>query len=227
MKGVDAPDLAAQQLKKEVERNVTPPLEVTVDVMRSQGVPILRALIPNGPEKPYALGQTRVDVREEGETTEAVRDELVQLVLQGRKLVEAAQATEIVAQPEVVAPEEPVKAETEAGRAPARSRPRPPQQRPGATPAPVETPHVEAPVSLPTIGVEVVSMEERKGGRYYAIRDLRNGNVVQNVTIHSAWKLWSYAINQQLTHPERPGECDLARGPGPVASRAACQEAAL
>ncbi len=49
-------------------------------------------------------------------------------------------------------------------------------------------------------------MEERKGGRYFAIRDLRNGNVVQNVTIHSARKLWSYAINQHLTHPNGPDD---------------------
>ena len=202
-KGVDAPELAAQQLKKEIERNVTPPLDVTVDVMRSQGVPILRALIPNGPEKPYALGQTRVYVREEGETTEAVRDELVQLVLQGRKLAEATEAVEEVApQPEVSAAE-PVKAEASRQVVPAPSRPRPAQQRP-APAAPAAPPQEETGVSLPTIGVELVSMEERKGGRYFAIRDLRNGNVVQNVTIHSARKLWSYAINQHLTHPGGP-----------------------
>ena len=52
---------------------------------------------------------------------------------------------------------------------------------------------------LPSIGVEIMAMEERKGARYFTIRDLRNGNTVQNVTAASARKLWSYAINQYLT----------------------------
>ncbi|MCU0509509.1 MAG: putative DNA binding domain-containing protein [Anaerolineae bacterium] len=204
-KGVEMPDIAAMQLKKEIERNVTPPLDVSVDVLRTQGVPVLRAVIPNGPDKPYALGQTRVYIREEGETTEAVRDELVQLVLEGRKLAEVAEATEVAAPaPEPEVPAEPAKPEPRRPRGtPAPSRPRPAEQRP-APPAPEPAAAEAAPVSLPTIGVELVSMDERKGGRYFAIRDLRNGNVVQNVTIHSARKLWSYAINQHMTHPNGP-----------------------
>ena len=59
-------------------------------------------------------------------------------------------------------------------------------------------------LSLPAIGVEIVSAEERKGARYYTIRDLRNGNTVQNVTLASARKLWSYAINQYLTNQVDP-----------------------
>jgi hypothetical protein len=204
-KGVEMPDIAAMQLKKEIERNVTPPIDVTVDVLRTQGIPVLRAVIPNGPDKPYTLGQTRVYIREEGETTEAVRDELVQLVLEGRKLVEAAEesAAATVAPEEPEAREEPARQEPRRERAPAPRRPRPAEQRP-AQPAPDAASQEPAAVSLPSIGVELVSMEERKGGRYFAIRDLRNGNVVQNVTIHSARKLWSYAINQHLTHPNGP-----------------------
>jgi hypothetical protein len=209
-KGVEMPDIAAMQLKKEIERNVTPPVDVTVDVMRTQGVAVLRAVVPNGPDKPYTLGQTRVYIREEGETTEAVRDELVQLVLEGRKLVDATQAAEVATiEPEAVEPEvreEPVKAEPRRERGqPAPSRPKPAEPRRAAAQPIAPQPQGEvAPASLPSIGVELVSMEERKGGRYFAIRDLRNGNVVQNVTIHSARKLWSYAINQHLTHPNGP-----------------------
>ena len=43
--------------------------------------------------------------------------------------------------------------------------------------------------------------EERKGNRYYSMKDLRNGNVVHNVTQQSARKLWQYAINQSLKQP--------------------------
>lgn len=204
VKGVELPDQAVQQLKKEIERNITPPLDCPVDILQSQGAPVLRVQVPTGPDKPYALGQTRVYIREEGETNEAVRDELVQLVLHGRQLTETQAAPAQVAIPEqvqMVAQPEPVRVEPEPER---RVEPIPAQQKPGqraSTPTqPAEPAREESSVPLPSIGVELVSMEERKGGRYFAIRDLRNGNVVQNVTIHSARKLWSYAINQHLTH---------------------------
>ena len=48
----------------------------------------------------------------------------------------------------------------------------------------------------PRTGVEVVTVEERNGARYYTVRDLRNGNVVKNVTHKSARRLWHYAITQ-------------------------------
>lgn len=193
VRGVEAPDEAVALLKREIERNVTPPLETAVDVIQTHGIPVLRAVVPNGSDKPYAFGQTRVYIREEGETNEAVRDELVQLVLGSQR---PAQRESVPA--EVAAPP------TERGLKPARTRPA--VKRPAAAPkaAPEPEPAAVHGVALPTIGVELVSMEERKGGRYFAIRDLRNGNVVQNVTIHSARKLWSYAINQHLTHPEGP-----------------------
>jgi hypothetical protein len=48
----------------------------------------------------------------------------------------------------------------------------------------------------PRTGVEVVSVEEREGSHYYAMRDLRNGNLVKNVTRSSARRLWHYAITE-------------------------------
>jgi len=44
--------------------------------------------------------------------------------------------------------------------------------------------------------VRVVSVEERDGTQYFTVRDLRNGNVVKNVTFKSARRLWHYAITQ-------------------------------
>jgi PHP family Zn ribbon phosphoesterase len=54
----------------------------------------------------------------------------------------------------------------------------------------------------PRTGVEVLSPEERQGKLYFTMRDLRNGNVVNNVTRASARKLWHYAIDQfaEITH---------------------------
>lgn len=48
----------------------------------------------------------------------------------------------------------------------------------------------------PRTGVEVVEVEERNGSKYYTMRDLRNGNVVKNVTRTSARRLWHYAITE-------------------------------
>jgi hypothetical protein len=48
----------------------------------------------------------------------------------------------------------------------------------------------------PHTGVEVAEVEERDGTRYFSMRDLRNGNVVKNVTQASARRLWHYAITE-------------------------------
>lgn len=53
----------------------------------------------------------------------------------------------------------------------------------------------------PRTGVEVVSVEERGGTKYYTLRDLRNGNVVKNVTHKSARRLWHYALIQHDNLP--------------------------
>jgi hypothetical protein len=58
-------------------------------------------------------------------------------------------------------------------------------------------------ITPPRTGVEIVMAEERKGNRYYSMKDLRNGNVVHNVTQQSARKLWQYAIDQSLKRLRR------------------------
>lgn len=201
-RGVENPEATVTLLRKELERNITPQLDARADVVQSLGVPIVRILVPNGPDKPYALGQTRIYVRQEGETNEAVRDELVQLVLAGREL--AAPVQPAAAVPAGPAPAQPTMPATEA----APQVMLPAEQRPGgqpeSMPAPTAPPAEGLP--LPAVGVEIVAMEERKGSRYFTIRDLRNNNVVQNVTMQSARKLWSYAISQYLTNPFDPAE---------------------
>jgi hypothetical protein len=52
----------------------------------------------------------------------------------------------------------------------------------------------------PGTGVQIVETVERKGTLYHAMKDLRNGNIVRNVTRSSARKLWRYAITQQEDH---------------------------
>ena len=50
--------------------------------------------------------------------------------------------------------------------------------------------------TMPRTGVEVIPDLNREGGRYFTMRDLRNGNVVKNVTRSSARRLWHYAISK-------------------------------
>jgi hypothetical protein len=42
----------------------------------------------------------------------------------------------------------------------------------------------------------VVKVDDRDGVSYYTMRDLRNGNEVNNVTRVSARRLWHYAITE-------------------------------
>jgi hypothetical protein len=63
-------------------------------------------------------------------------------------------------------------------------------------------------VQPPRTGVEIVSVEERNGERYFTMRDLRNGNMVKNVTMSSARRLWHYAITEFQKLP-----ADLSKAP--------------
>jgi hypothetical protein len=69
---------------------------------------------------------------------------------------------------------------------------------------------IEEGVTPPRTGVEVVAFEERNGVRYYTMRDLRNGNVVKNVTKTSARRLWHYAISQYVNLPEDLNKARIA-----------------
>jgi hypothetical protein len=66
----------------------------------------------------------------------------------------------------------------------------------------------ETALEAPRTGVEIVAVEERDGTRYYAMRDLRNGNLVKNVTRSSARRLWHYAIAQ---YEQLPADLNSAR----------------
>ena len=64
-------------------------------------------------------------------------------------------------------------------------------------------------VSPPKTGVEVVDVEERNNTDYYTLRDLRNGNVVKNVTQSSARRLWHYAISEYKQLPDDKGKAKI------------------
>jgi hypothetical protein len=92
-----------------------------------------------------------------------------------------------------------------------------PKPQPVVMPAEPEAVPEAAPTEIqimpPKTGVEILETEERKGNRYYSMKDLRNGNVVHNVTQQSARRLWQYAISQSAKHAVRPED---AQWKGPI-----------
>ena len=53
--GVATPSRLVKTLQEEVERRITPPLDVTVDVQETHGVKIVRVVVPRGDDVPYAI----------------------------------------------------------------------------------------------------------------------------------------------------------------------------
>jgi hypothetical protein len=177
--GVPNPAEAIEMLRTEIEHKITPPLETDIDVVETHGKPVIRVQVPRGAEPPYAIDSNKIYVRDEAETDLAVRDEIVQLVVQGL---------------------------TKRGVIPSAA---PPQASPEEQPTPVEAePGSSAAIEAPRTGVEILSTEQRKGVKYHVMRDLRNGNVVKNVTRSSARRLWHYAISEKESHPVHPDKIE-------------------
>ncbi len=164
--GIDRPQEAARVLTNEIDRVVVPPIEVDIDVLKTRGKDVLRVTVPRGDNRPYALNGFEIYVRQETDTSRAMRDEIVQLVGS-------------TAAPPVVA--------VEAAR--------------GEVAAALQSGHDEERVPPPRTGVEIVEVVERKATKYYTLKDLRNGSVVQNVTRQSARRLWRYAITEYEDNP--------------------------
>lgn len=78
--GIDNPKEAIAALRAEIERKITPPLEVTIDVQQTEGKKVVRLAVPRGDDPPYAIESSKIYVRQETDTSLAVRDEIVQLV---------------------------------------------------------------------------------------------------------------------------------------------------
>ncbi|MFB0534797.1 MAG: RNA-binding domain-containing protein, partial [Anaerolineae bacterium] len=159
--GIHNPEEAIGILRAEIQRRVTPPLDVAIDSLESEGKRVIRLVVPKGSDVPYAVDGSKVYVRSESETSLALRDEIVQLVQQS------------------LAPPQPEAVE---------------EMEPGEEEA-------IARIEAPKTGVEIIDTVERKGTLYHTVKDLRNGNVVQNVSRSSARKLWRYAITQQEQTP--------------------------
>ncbi|HMN11432.1 MAG TPA: ATP-binding protein, partial [Bellilinea sp.] len=155
--GFGSVEQGKKMLEKSIAERINPPVHCTIDAQSYKGKKILRIVVPQGAEPPYALDDNKIYVRGEAETNLAVRDEIVSLaVRRGKNGSAASDKSDLHA---------------------------------------TLTPNVNESI-IPKTGVEVLTPEDRKGKLFFTVRDLRNGNLVKNVTVQSARKLWQYAINK-------------------------------
>ncbi len=176
--GVREIDKAIDLLYTAVSNRITPEPNIHVDTLPSQKKQIMRITVQPGREQPYAIDDNQFYVRDEAESSLAVRDEIVRLVAHGLQqgMLDMAAANPL---PEILP-------EIEATAV----------FRPEKTSVPQHKTPVTPQLEPPRTGVEIVNSEKRKGVIYHTVRDLRNGNLIQNVTKSSARKLWHYAIAQ-------------------------------
>ena len=164
--GVSKPQEAAKIIRNDLEKKITPPLDIKIDEHRTQGKRVLQISVPMGEDSPYVIDDNKIYVRDETDTNLAVRDEIVALVK--RNLKAQQEAEEDIASVGTPAP----------------------------PPAEARSPSPNNILPEPKTGVEIIAKETRKGKNYYSLRDLRNGDIVHNVTRQSARKLWQYALTE-------------------------------
>ena len=80
IKGLPTPAQTEQELRTALNTRLSPPLEVKIETVQSQNAKVLRLQVPKGADLPYALDDNKFYVRDEAETSLAVRDEIVALV---------------------------------------------------------------------------------------------------------------------------------------------------
>ncbi len=195
--GVPNPEEVIAQLRAEIQRTVRPHLEVVIDAQKSDGRDVVRVTVPKGEDTPYLLEDTRIYVRQESQTSLAVRDEVIELVK--RSLLREGMVVPAEAATSAAGPQQ--KAATDADRPKAAPSGKP---SPAAAAAPAAQEAEQDLGDAPRTGVEILESEDRKGVLYHTVRDLRNGNTVRDVTRSSARRLWRYAITQKETAQDDP-----------------------
>lgn len=203
--GVRNVNQAVKSIQEQISTLISPSLDVEIDTLETRGKTIIRLQVPFSKDRPYAIENTKIYVREDSDTSMAIRDEIVELVRQGERFrqqvddLPSALDGLSVSGSVNIQPVNPVPEKHSASSSQSES--------PMVTEAP---PHDEDPDKTrpPRAGVEIVGVEMRDDTRYYIMRDLRNGNMVKNVTQQSARRLWHYAIKQKETNPVRADRID-------------------
>lgn len=168
--GVRDPKVVIDQLHTAVSNRITPQPAIQIDTLPSKNKQVVRITVQPGQEIPYAIDNYQFYVRDDDETNLAVREEVVRLVSRSLQQEDPIELAPLPVEPPTL--------------------PKPTKQNGSSTRS---TPKKIEP---PRTGVEIVDSEKRKNVMYHTVRDLRNGNLIQNVSKSSARKLWHYAISQ-------------------------------
>lgn len=184
--GVADPEGSIAQMEMELDKRISPEIPCQLDIHDYGGKKVIIIQVPRGSDPPYAVDDNKIYVRSEAETVLAVRDEIVNLVVRGHGAAPALEAVHAAGADSALT-----------GLLPHGPYPPLPEipAVPTSAPQEKETDHA------PRTGVEVISVDTRDDERYYTMRDLRNGNIVKNVTQKSARRLWHYAITTYATLP--------------------------
>lgn len=204
------PDVKAveEQIRTTLDERLTPPIPVKIDTLQSHDVNVLRLRVGKGDNRPYCLDDNKFYVRDETDTSLAVRDEIVALIQEVLEEAAAGKSTR--------SNNNNGRNNSRRGSRSSRSQSKTStasnQSNNGAASSKANVDPDDA-FYLPQVGVEIVESEVRNGRKYHAIRDLRNGHIITNVTRKGARKLWNYAIQQ---HEDKPAQANKIEWKGNV-----------
>lgn len=184
VEGIPRPNPGIDKIKSEISKRISPELVCKYEVQETEGKKVIQLMVPRGEDPPYAVDDNKIYLRTETETGVAVRDEIVDMVLQGEKKKATSPGT-IQAEPL------PIPGSKDVSKVIPDAEPQPETQDP------------------PRTGVEIVSVTKRGGENYFTVRDLRNNSVVKNVTFKSSRRLWHYAISQYSKLPKNPDTLEV------------------
>ena len=209
VKGLASSKQVQKEIQQAIAERLTPPLEARFEILSNDGADVLRIGVDAGDEKPYCLDGSKFYVRSDAETSLALRDEIVALVLESVGL----NADVVMGGEDEIAPA--ASESADAGKADAAKTSGSRRSKGRATQSATE----EAdPFYLPQDGVEIVDNETRGDTTYYVVRNLRNHRAVGNVTRKGARKLWDYAITQYEDSPVKAAQIRWKNNVGIVGS---------
>ena len=209
VKGLENSKAVHKEMVQAIAERLTPPLEARFEILTNDGAHVLRVGVDAGDEKPYCLDGSKFYVRNDAETSLALRDEIVALVLESVGLnADLVTGADSEAESPANQPQEGGKASAARGTGSSRARGRTGQR----------SAEQKDPFYLPQDGVEIVNNETREDTTYYVVRNLRNQRSVGNVTRKGARKLWNYAITQYEDSPAKSDQIRWKKNVGIVRS---------
>ncbi len=192
-KGLDDPKQVQKEIQTAISERLAPQPEVKFEICESQKAKVLCIHVAKGKERPYCLDEFKFYIRDDTDTSMAVRDEIIALVTE---VLEAQKS----------------RSGGQNKRQSSRSRSQQRRQRKGKTSTGSDASQNSAPNTppsadtddtfyLPQVGVEIIETTKRNNHKVHSIRDMRNGHVIKNVTRKGSRKLWNYAIQQHEDSP--------------------------